>query len=397
MQKLTALCVLLLGCTMADELSSSEQAVAGSDRLDAHEALYPGEWIASGNTWLTYQHDNNLVLYQNGHPIWATMAGLGAPPDRFVMQGDCNAVVYAATGYVWASWTHGLGGGCSAHVIEGDWFICNGSQRVWSARGGGDCGGGGGAPGPWTLGGGLEVMPRIGDDANYADWVTAYYVHALQNTEIWVAGVHRTFWDMIDHGKFKVGLGYNGDGLNSFRVFFHYTPEGHWMIAHAQHHGWVRFRNSDNGSYTHWFGFTQGGIFDPTANHPGFDHSYKSLFVESGKALCIQPQWNNWNTAGELDIDFHRQLEVFDHLRADNSDPLTTCSGGCKNNNAHFIAAWGSPAGMPHYIGPMTVSHSQRGPVYNFHEQRNMAGYPELADVLAGRGIGVVTGYAVPR
>lgn len=395
MQKLTALCLVLLGCSgSGDVTSSSENALAGSDHLDAGEALHEGEAIASGGTWLTYQADGNLVLYQNGNPIWASMAGLGAPTDRFEMQSDCNAVVYAADGYVWASGTSGQGGGCSARVVEGDWFICSGSQRVWSARGGGDCGG---APttGPWTMGGGLEVMPRIGANA---DWVTAYYLHALQNTEISVGGVTRTFWDMIDHGKFKVGLGNNGGGTDSFRVFFHYTGEGHWMIANAQHHGWVRFRNANDGSYSPWVGFTQGGPFDPTANHPNMDHSYKSLFEESGKGLCIQPQWNDGNTAGELDIDFHRQLEVADHNRPDNSDPLTTCSGGCKNNNAYFINAWGSPGGLPGYIGPLTVSYP-RGPVYDFHEQRNMAGYSPIGDViLPGRGIGVATGnVAVPR
>ncbi|TMQ16862.1 MAG: hypothetical protein E6J90_23095, partial [Deltaproteobacteria bacterium] len=32
-------------------------------------------------------------------------------------------------------------------MSEGDWFICSGTTRVFSARGGGDCSGGGGAPG----------------------------------------------------------------------------------------------------------------------------------------------------------------------------------------------------------------------------------------------------------
>lgn len=46
----------------------------------------------------------------------------------------------------------------------------------------------------------------------------------------------------------------------------------------------------------------------------------------------------------------------------------------------------------------MTVSHTDRGPVYNFHQQRQLPGYPEVAHVLAGRGIGVATGgVAVPR
>jgi hypothetical protein len=123
-------------------LSLASPAVAG-DTLRAGERLYPDQAIGSGSTVLLYQADNNLVLYQSGSPIWATMAGLGYPTDRFEMQTDCNAVVYSGYGYVWASWTNGQGSSCYARVIEGDWFICSGTTRVFSARGGGDCSGGG--------------------------------------------------------------------------------------------------------------------------------------------------------------------------------------------------------------------------------------------------------------
>ena len=116
---------------------------AAEDTLHAGGRLYPGQAIGSGSTVLLYQGDNNLVLYQNGSAIWATMAGLGYPTDRFEMQTDCNAVVYSGWGYVWASWTNGQGSSCRARVIEGDWFICSGTTRVFSARGGGDCSGGG--------------------------------------------------------------------------------------------------------------------------------------------------------------------------------------------------------------------------------------------------------------
>ena len=43
---------------------------------------------------------------------------------------------------MWASWTNGQGSSCDARVIEGDWFICSGTTRVFSARGGGNCSGG---------------------------------------------------------------------------------------------------------------------------------------------------------------------------------------------------------------------------------------------------------------
>ncbi|HZJ63206.1 MAG TPA: hypothetical protein VFD36_06740, partial [Kofleriaceae bacterium] len=115
-----------------DGPSTTTQAVAGTDRLNAGEILSPGQSISSGSTTLIYQADDNLVLYQGGTPIWATMAGLGVGPSNFAMQTDCNAVVYSVNGYVWASWTNGQGSSCSARVIEGDWFICSGSDRVFS-------------------------------------------------------------------------------------------------------------------------------------------------------------------------------------------------------------------------------------------------------------------------
>src|SRR5215468_410569 len=138
-----ALILGLAACVDEQAVSSISQALAGSDTLYAGERLYPGQAIGSGGTILVYQGDNNLVLYQNGVPLWATMAGLGYPTDRFEMQTDCNAVVYSGWGYVWASWTNGQGSSCTARVIEGDWFICSGTTRVFSARGGGDCNGGG--------------------------------------------------------------------------------------------------------------------------------------------------------------------------------------------------------------------------------------------------------------
>ena len=244
-------------------------------------------------------------------------------------------------------------------------------------------------------GGSLPEMARIGDSG---DAVAAYLIHMLQNTELSVDGTTRTLWDMTDQGKFMVALGFNGGGIDSYRVFFHYTAEGHAMISRAQHNGSVRYRNSDTGEFTHSFGFTQGGIFDPTLAHPDMDHAFKSLFEESGKDLALQPQWNDGSTVGEIDIDFHRQLEVDDHNDPDNSDPLTTSSGGGKNNNAAYINAWGTPPGLPAYTGPMTVKNGDRGVYYDFHGQRDAPGYPELADVLVGRGIGVATGdVAVPR
>ena len=118
---------------------SQDATAAPTDTLRAGERLYPDQALRSGRTMLLYQRDNNLVLYQDGAPLWASMAGIGNPTNRFEMQTDCNAVVYGGYGFVWASGTSGQGSACQARVIEGDWFICSGSNRVFSARGGGFC------------------------------------------------------------------------------------------------------------------------------------------------------------------------------------------------------------------------------------------------------------------
>jgi hypothetical protein len=143
---LVAMITGLVGCASNDDMSTSstEQSVAGTDMLLAGERLLPNEQISAGHTTLVYQGDNNLVLYQDGNALWATFASLGAEPGAFWMQTDCNAVVYTASATaVWASNTDRQGSNCVAHVIEGDWYICSGTRRVFSARGGGDCGPGG--------------------------------------------------------------------------------------------------------------------------------------------------------------------------------------------------------------------------------------------------------------
>jgi hypothetical protein len=129
-------------------LSSSTSDVAGTNRLSAGEILLLNQSIFSGSTTLTYQ-SNGLVLAQGGAVLWS--AGNVGTPIRFEMQTDCNAVVWATilvstpggqlqiTAPVWSTMTSGRGTGCYAKVIEGDWFVCSGTTRVFSARGGGDC------------------------------------------------------------------------------------------------------------------------------------------------------------------------------------------------------------------------------------------------------------------
>jgi hypothetical protein len=146
---------LVLACDSEPEDSSVTEELAGTDILATDEALQPDQSIGAGNTTLLYQQDGNLVLYQYGAPVWA--AGSLGTPGQFLMQSDCNAVVYSPDGPVWASNSAGRGGSCYARVIEGDWFICSDTTRVFSARGGGDCGG----PTECTFAGYVNVTEQV--------------------------------------------------------------------------------------------------------------------------------------------------------------------------------------------------------------------------------------------
>ncbi|XP_058110939.1 mannose-specific lectin-like [Magnolia sinica] len=72
--------------------------------------LYPGETLSTNNN-LEYgsysfiiQEDCNLVLYDNGNPIWASNTGRLARNCHCTMQTDGNLVVYDPNGVaIWAS------------------------------------------------------------------------------------------------------------------------------------------------------------------------------------------------------------------------------------------------------------------------------------------------------
>jgi hypothetical protein len=85
-------------------------AGATGDDMEPREVLQPGQSIKSANTRYSfvYQTDGNLVLYDNGTPLWASGTD-GRPVGVCVMQDDGNLVIYARGGAaLWASntWQH---------------------------------------------------------------------------------------------------------------------------------------------------------------------------------------------------------------------------------------------------------------------------------------------------
>jgi peptidoglycan hydrolase-like protein with peptidoglycan-binding domain len=78
--------------------------VTHPDRLAAGGRLASGAWLSSPNGEYQYamQLDGNLVLYWNGHPLWATNTA-GHAGAFATMQGDGNFVVYQGKRALWAS------------------------------------------------------------------------------------------------------------------------------------------------------------------------------------------------------------------------------------------------------------------------------------------------------
>jgi outer membrane lipoprotein-sorting protein len=83
---------------------------AQGDDMQSGEVLNPGQSIASasGRYTFVYQTDGNLVLYDDGTPLWASATD-GQPVGVCIMQSDGNLVIYARNGLaLWASntWQH---------------------------------------------------------------------------------------------------------------------------------------------------------------------------------------------------------------------------------------------------------------------------------------------------
>lgn len=92
------------------------------------DRLNPGQFIkrnsasdritsANGRYTLIMQNDGNLVVYNQGKPIWATNTA-GTDGEMAIMQADGNFVLYRVNGDpLWASNTVG---GAGAFVIMQD-------------------------------------------------------------------------------------------------------------------------------------------------------------------------------------------------------------------------------------------------------------------------------------
>lgn len=103
--------------------------------LQPGDGLEPGQKLTSpdGRCTCDYQGDGNLVVYRDGHPIWATLTD-GRAPGSVEMQHDGNLVMYDADSQpAWASNTSGHNGAMVQLQDDGNLVIYLDGQPIWSS------------------------------------------------------------------------------------------------------------------------------------------------------------------------------------------------------------------------------------------------------------------------
>jgi len=119
-----------------DPANTGESVTFDTGELLPSQTLHPGDTVnaTSGRLHFTYQHDGNLVLYdENWAPLWASdTAGYSA--GVVVMQADGNLVVYDEGGVPrWASGTYDYPGAWLAVQNDGNLVIYTDGIPVWAS------------------------------------------------------------------------------------------------------------------------------------------------------------------------------------------------------------------------------------------------------------------------
>ena len=109
---------------------------AGCGTLTTNAPLAPGDGVFScdGRFLFAHQGDGNVVLYQDGWPIWDTRTN-GHATTSLVLQDDGNLVLYGPMGAVWASGTWGVFAPSLAVQDDGNVVLyAAGAYPVWSTE-----------------------------------------------------------------------------------------------------------------------------------------------------------------------------------------------------------------------------------------------------------------------
>ncbi|KAL0922439.1 hypothetical protein M5K25_006426 [Dendrobium thyrsiflorum] len=96
----TILLLLLSAATLFSLLATPASA---ANRLNAGQSLGPGQSLTQGPYLFIMQQDCNLVLYDNNRAVWATGTNGRASGCVLTMQINGNLVIYSGIRVIWAS------------------------------------------------------------------------------------------------------------------------------------------------------------------------------------------------------------------------------------------------------------------------------------------------------
>nr|AMZ79755.1 agglutinin preproprotein [Allium ramosum] len=124
---------IVMVCTVGAILSILTSTCMGRNILLNREWLYAGQSLEEGPYRFMMQDDCNLVLYEYSTPVWASNTGVtGKSGCRAVMQADGNFVVYDRDGRaVWAS-NSIRGNGNYVLILQEDRNVVIYGSDIWS-------------------------------------------------------------------------------------------------------------------------------------------------------------------------------------------------------------------------------------------------------------------------
>ncbi|XP_072966836.1 mannose-specific lectin-like [Typha angustifolia] len=101
--------------------------------LYSGSSLYPEQSLTYGSYGLIMQADCNLVLYDNGNPVWSSGTYGQGSGCRLALQSDGNLVIYDVVNRaVWASNSYKGGEGYYVLILQPDRNVVIYGGAIWA-------------------------------------------------------------------------------------------------------------------------------------------------------------------------------------------------------------------------------------------------------------------------
>nr|CAB94237.1 gastrodianin-MNF protein [Gastrodia elata] len=117
-------------------MSLSAIPAFASDRLNSGHQLDTGGSLAQGGYLFIIQNDCNLVLYDNNRAVWASGTNGKASNCFLKMQNDGNLVIYSGSRAIWASNTNRQNGNYYL-ILQRDRNVViydNSNNAIWATH-----------------------------------------------------------------------------------------------------------------------------------------------------------------------------------------------------------------------------------------------------------------------